>query len=466
MWHNPGSIGGSKWIEPSEFWENADTKRRIHNLLAVSGLLDSLIPVRARLASREEILRFHVPEYHDRIEQESRQNGGDGGDMAPFSVGAYDIAATSAGGVLAAVEAIFDGKVDNLYCLVRPPGHHAERDQGRGFCLFNNVALGAFHAKHLYDQKGGMHYGGECGASPPPCKIAIVDYDVHHGNGTQQAFWDDPNVLFISIHQDSNYPVHSGAYTEVGGVGAEGTTINIPLPPGSGCGAYAYAFDTIVIPAVEQFSPHLVFVSSGFDASYSDPLAAMMLSSDAFREMAEKLIAVAERSPDCNGRVIFAHEGGYSKDYVPFCGVAVVEALLGQRSTVEDPCLCEVNNWGYQACQPHQQELINAIAMYHERKGWNHLAAAANTAAADKAAANAVLDVADTLTSAATQAAIQAATEAASESGSGLGTASAGSDSESDMQLINSMYVDLLRREPDPQRRRSVLLALLEKEWE
>ncbi len=142
MWHNPGVLGGSKWVEPCEFWENSDTKRRLHNLIAVSGLSESLTPVKARKATKEEITRFHTTDYHDRIQEESSRNGGDGGDLAPFSTGGYDIAALSAGGVLRAVEAVVGGEVDNAYCLVRPPGHHAERDRGMGFCLFNNVALG------------------------------------------------------------------------------------------------------------------------------------------------------------------------------------------------------------------------------------------------------------------------------------------------------------------------------------
>jgi acetoin utilization deacetylase AcuC-like enzyme len=154
-------IGGSKWMEPTEFWENSHTKRRIHNLLSVSGLIESLTPVRARPASKEEITRFHTERYHDQIEQDSQNRGGDGGELAPFSHGGYDIASLSAGGVLAATEAVLKGDVENAYCLVRPPGHHAEADRGRGFCLFNNVALAALHARTM-----------DAGVQ----RIAIVDY--------------------------------------------------------------------------------------------------------------------------------------------------------------------------------------------------------------------------------------------------------------------------------------------------
>lgn len=149
MWHDPGNnpgLHGSRWIEPCEFWENADTKRRFHNLLAVSGVLDTLIPIRARMATKEELLSFHTLAYVERIAEESRKIGGEGGELAPFAPGGYDIAALSAGGVLAAVDSVLSGAVENAYCLVRPPGHHAEADRGRGFCIFNNIAIAAKYA--------------------------------------------------------------------------------------------------------------------------------------------------------------------------------------------------------------------------------------------------------------------------------------------------------------------------------
>eukprot|EP01036_Dinobryon_divergens_P030326 gene30326-39555_t len=319
MWHNPGVIRDSKWVEPMEFWENADTKRRLHNLVTVSGMLTNLIPLRARHATEEEITLFHTKEYFQSVKDQ-------------------------------ADKAVLRGDVENAYCLVRPPGHHAERDKGMGFCIFNNIAIAALHARTL-------------AVSPSVQRVAVVDYDVHHGNGTEQCFWDDPDALFISIHQDNNYPPDTGRIIDI----AEGTTINIPLPPGSGHGAYTYAFDEVVIPAIRRFQPDLILVSSGFDASFRDPLANMILHSDSFRMMAEKLISAADDL--CHGRILFAHEGGYSKEYVPFCGLAVIESLCGVRSPVEDPYLDEGKSLGYQNLQPIQKELVDQAARALKLKG-------------------------------------------------------------------------------------------------
>jgi acetoin utilization deacetylase AcuC-like enzyme len=362
MWHHSGTLSYDKWTEPSESWENPLTKSRLNGLLEVSGLSQHLKRLKARKATRDEILRFHTPEYVDRIRDMSElREGGNAGEFVRFAHGGYEIALLSAGGVLTAVEELMSNdpnRIENAYCLVRPPGHHAERDFGKGFCIFNNIALGAMHARHLYQQKNPIE---------PRCRIAIVDYDVHHGNGTQQAFWSDPDTLFICLHQDSNYPIGTGKITETGDpITAPRSIINVPLPPGSGCGAYRYAFDQLVIPAITQFQPQIIFVSSGFDASFTDQLGAMMLSSDAYRFMTQQLIEVADRC--CEGRLLFSHEGGYSKDYVPYCGLAVVETLVGMKTACDDPYLSDVHSWGYQSLQMHQKAVIDTAWELHNNR--------------------------------------------------------------------------------------------------
>lgn len=205
------------------------------------------------------------------------------------------------------------------------------------------------HARVLHQQSN---------PSNAPMKIAIIDYDVHHGNGTEQAFWDDPNTLFISIHQDNNYPQGTGSVSDTGSSHAPRANINIPLPPGSGSGAYAYAFDKLVIPALYKFKPDFIFVSSGFDASFVDELARMMLSSEDFRMITRRIIAASDDL--CPGRLLFAHEGGYSKDYVPYCGLAVLEELSGVKTAVSDPYLSEVTQWGYHSLQAHQATVVDS----------------------------------------------------------------------------------------------------------
>lgn len=351
LWHEPGFLPGTEWLQPVEHWENADTKRRLFNLIARSGLLEKLHNIKPRHATKQEILSVHTEAYHDKIVELSKDRGGDGGEMATFAKGGYEIATLSAGGLLAAVDAIMAGTVRNAYCLVRPPGHHAVADKGMGFCIFNNIAIAAHHARTHSVQGRKIQ------------KVCIVDYDVHHGNGTQAMFWDDPHCLFISLHQDNNYPVGAGAAEEVGGAGAQGTNINIPLPPGSGSKVYHTAFQHVVLPAIERFQPDFILVSSGFDASFADPLARMMLSSKDFAYFASALQRLAEKH--CDGRILFAHEGGYSKDYVPFCGLKVIEAISGLETEVPDHYLEEIEAWNFHPLQVHQVRAINKVCRIH-----------------------------------------------------------------------------------------------------
>ena len=203
-WHDTGTgawvMPAGLTVQPLAHIESADGKRRIRNLVEVSGLIDHLVQLKPRAAAEMEILRLHTREYVERVKKMSAESGGEAGEETPFGRGSYEIALLAAGGCISAVDAVLDGKVDNAYALVRPPGHHAEKDQGRGFCIFGNTALAAMHAR----QARGL------------ARVAIVDWDVHHGNGTEHAFYSDPTVLTISIHQDNNYPPGSGAMTDVG----------------------------------------------------------------------------------------------------------------------------------------------------------------------------------------------------------------------------------------------------------
>jgi acetoin utilization deacetylase AcuC-like enzyme len=347
LWHDTGTGAGplpaSGWIEPMEHIEAPPAKRRFANLVTVSGLIDQLVRVDPVAATEAQIEAVHTRAHRERIAAEAAAGRGDAGDASsPFGAESYRIALLAAGGVITAVDAVLDDRVDNAYALVRPPGHHAMRDNGWGFCIFNNVAVAAAHARAR-----GL------------ARVAIVDLDVHHGNGAEQIFAADPTVLTVSIHQDGAYPPGSGAVDVVGEGPGVGTNLNVPLPPGSGSGAYEAAMEEVVRPALRRFRPELVIVASGFDANGADPMARQLLSSEGFRMCARHLRLAAEEV--AGGRLVLAHEGGYSPWLVPFCGLAVVEELSGVRTEVEDPFLAAIEGYG-QALLPHHADAVTRAA--------------------------------------------------------------------------------------------------------
>jgi len=348
FWHDTGSGAGfsstNQYMQPDQHPESPSTKRRLLALLEVSGLAERLTRIRPRHATREELRYFHTDPYVDSVRALSGAHGGTLGDSVTIGSGSYEIALLAAGGCLEAADAVLTGKVKNAYALVRPPGHHAEASAGRGYCVFGNLVLAVRHAQRAH------HVG----------RVAVVDWDVHHGNGTEGAFIDDPSVLTISIHQERCYPIDQGDMSVTGRGRAAGTNLNIPLPPGSGHGAYLAAFDRAILPALHRFHPELIVVASGLDASAMDPLGRMQCTSETFRGMAARMVAAA--GDLCRGKLFATHEGGYSTAYVPFCGLAVVEELAGIRTEVVDPYLEELMQMGGQDLRPHQAEVIEAAA--------------------------------------------------------------------------------------------------------
>ncbi len=294
---------------------------RTKQLLDFFNLSNAMLNIEPEMIGDGTLRLYHTPEYIQHVKDLSN-TGGDTGNGAPMGQHGEPIARLSAGGVVAAVDAVMRGAVHHAYALTRPPGHHAMSDRGMGFCIYGNVAIAARHAQ--------QRYGAE--------RVAIVDWDVHHGNGTQDAFYADPSVLFISLHQDNLFPVGWGALDQVGEEKGEGTTINIPLPAGSGNPTYLAAFDQIVIPAIREFAPDLIMVSAGQDASVMDPLGRMSLTTAAYRSMTRKMRDLADDI--CEGRLVIAQEGGYSEIYAPYCGAAIGEGLcegLDGLSPVEEP---------------------------------------------------------------------------------------------------------------------------------
>ncbi len=279
-----------------------------------------------------------------RVRLASADDGGMVGENVRIGPNGYDIALLAAGGCIEAVDAVLTGRVDNAYALVRPCGHHAEADSGRGFCVFGNVVLAVRHAKAVRGIE----------------RVAVVDWDVHHGNGTEAAFYDDPSVLTISLHQERCYPPDSGALEDIGKGAGRGFALNLPLPPGSGHGAYLAALDRVVLPALQRFRPELIVVASGLDACVGDPLGRMLCHSETYRQMTRRLMQAAEAL--CGGRLALCHEGGYAPSYAPFCGLAIIEELSSRRTSVADPMLGWYESLGGQALQPHQAALLNEAA--------------------------------------------------------------------------------------------------------
>ena len=347
LWHDAGSaasvIPAGGMVEPGPHAESPERIRRINSLVEVSGLGERVERLRPRPATLDELLRFHTAGYVDRVQELSDGEGGDAGEYAPVNRSSYEIALLAVGGCLTAVDAVVDGRADNAYALVRPPGHHALADKGMGGCIFANAALAAFHALDAHNLE----------------RIAIVDWDAHHGNGTQAAFYDDPRVLTISLHQADCFPPGSGQIDETGDGRGRGSNINIPLPPGSGTGAFDAAFDRIVVPALDAHRPELLIVACGFDSSAWDPHARLMLHSAAYRRLTQAMLGVADRH--AAGRLVVCHEGGYAPGYTPFCGLAVLEELSGAYTGVADPFLPIFEGYGGQELQPHQEAVITAV---------------------------------------------------------------------------------------------------------
>ena len=324
FWHGGGNysltlpVGG--FVQPGGgLPENPETKRRLKNLLDVSGLLRELDVNSAPEASREDLLRVHPAAYLDAFKAASDAGGGELGLRTPFGKGGYEIAALSAGLAVAAVNTVLTGAVKNAYALSRPPGHHCLPDWPNGFCLLANIAIAirAAQAKGLAR------------------RIAVVDWDVHHGNGTEAIFLSDPSVLTLSVHQEWNYPLDTGAATVRGEGKGHGFNMNIPLPPGAGHESYLEVMDRIVLPALDRFRPEAIVVACGYDAAALDPLGRMLATAETFRLMTRKMMQAAEDL--CDGKLIVVHEGGYSETYVPFCGHAVIEEMSGTAIRVPDP---------------------------------------------------------------------------------------------------------------------------------
>ncbi len=268
-----------------------------------------LLREEAPQATREHILRAHDDHHVDHVLSVEVADG-DHYHVDPDTVmsrQSVDAILRSAGAAVAAVDAVVGGGVRNAFCAVRPPGHHAERDAAMGFCFFNNAAIAALHARDAHGLK----------------RVAVIDFDVHHGNGTQHVLWDEPGTFYASTHQEHAYP-NTGFVEETGGLGR---MVNVPLPAGSGSDAFREAFEMVILPKLRDFSPELLVISAGFDAHAADPMAHMRLKTQDFRWVTEKLCDVAGEC--CNNRVVSILEGGYDVNALAASVREHVRVLMG-----------------------------------------------------------------------------------------------------------------------------------------
>ncbi len=328
--------------DTGEHVENAKRLVAIMAHLEQSRLKSQLVSIENRPATIQELALVHDRQHITRIKDMAQKGGGWLDADTVMSADSYQAALYAVGGAISATETVMDGRVASAFALLRPPGHHATPERAMGFCLFNNVAIAAKYVLHKYKLE----------------RILIIDFDVHHGNGTQAAFYDDPRVLYISTHQYPHYPGTGGVDETDSGL-AGGTTINIPLPAGCGDGEYLRVFREIIIPAAGHFKPQLILVSAGYDAHWADELAMMGLTTTGFAQIIRIIKVMAGKL--CSGRLVLSLEGGYELRALASSVKATFDVLLG-KTDIED----KLGGPPYKFGAPDIDSLIKVIREVHK----------------------------------------------------------------------------------------------------
>jgi acetoin utilization deacetylase AcuC-like enzyme len=323
--------------------ENANRLVAVMEGLEKSGLLNRLTRIPVEPADEDEIARIHTRSYIQQVRRMSERGGGHLDPDTYVVPASFEAALLAAGGLMAVTRAVLDAQVRNGFALVRPPGHHALAGHGMGFCIFNNIAIAARDAL----------------TRPDVDRVLIVDFDVHHGNGTQDAFESAPDVLFLSTHQFPHYP-GTGRVQETGRGEGLGTVVNVPLPAGVGDSGYAQVLQEILWPLAHRYDPQLILVSAGFDAHWTDPLAMMLLSLSGYAHIARELVAMADEL--CGGRLVVTLEGGYDTTVLSNAVQNAFHALLGDGE-VSDPI-----GTSPRAERPIQQRLAE-VKLAHRLQG-------------------------------------------------------------------------------------------------
>jgi acetoin utilization deacetylase AcuC-like enzyme len=296
--------------------ESADRLAAVmHTLARHESDLPTMKQLSFDFATKEQLYQLHTRSYVDHLERTCAFGGGilDGGDTYTNDA-SFDAAALAVGASKQSVRAVFNGEVDRAIALPRPPGHHAYSDHAEGFCLFNNVAFAAHCAIQEYKCE----------------RVLIMDWDVHHGNGTEQIFYDNKNVMYISTHQHPLYP-GTGAANDIGTDEGLHHNVNIPLPAGVGDGGYLRAFEEVIAPIARRYQPQLILISAGFDPHWRDPLANMRMSIAGFAQLAEVMCQLSDEL--CNGKLVTVLEGGYDHDALGYGVLNTIRVMAGQSAT-------------------------------------------------------------------------------------------------------------------------------------
>jgi len=296
--------------------ENSQRLVAIMSHLEETGTKEELILLSPRPASVEELAMVHTPEYISQIESKAEKGGGWLDPDTVICPASYEVALYAAGGVLTAVEAVMQNEVDSVFALVRPPGHHATHNRAMGFCIFNNIAIAARFALAKFNIS----------------RVLIVDFDVHHGNGTQDTFYADPNVLYFSTHEYPFYP-GTGSINQIGTGEGEGTTVNFPMTAGWGDEEYLRAFNEVLVPVAQRFQPELILVSAGFDPHWADSLAMMQVSITGFAQMVRALKGLSDEL--CQERLVFTLEGGYNLQVAASSVRATFDVLMDKPEIID-----------------------------------------------------------------------------------------------------------------------------------
>ncbi len=346
---NTGIVRDKRYIDHVTGASHPENPRRlkaVYDMLDRSDMLGCFTEITPREAERKELILIHSPGYIDSI---SATEGKEQTSLTPdthTSPGSYKAAVLAPGGLFLAISKVVSGELRNAFALVRPPGHHAEKSRAMGFCLFNNIALGAMYARQFLGLK----------------RILIVDWDVHHGNGTQHSFENDPSVLFFSSHQHPFYP-GTGLFTEAGRGKGEGFTVNIPLPKGYADAEFAALFEKLLRPMAMEFGPELILVSAGFDTHKSDPVGGMKMTSAGFAVLTRSLMKIADDC--CSGKLVLSLEGGYN-----------VKALAGSvKSVLKELSDITVSRVQETAARARSRKVNYALhrSMHVHRQFWKSL---------------------------------------------------------------------------------------------